>query len=66
MSVQLFAGEILGAAKTGHRRLAERVIAKTVSTFVGFAHKMADEVAYAIREDFRHSQISRDPKDWER
>jgi hypothetical protein len=42
------------------------VIAKAVSIAAGIAHKIADEVVYTIREDFRHGQISRDPEDWER
>lgn len=62
MSVQLVEVEILGAAKAGHQPLAARMIA----TVVGVAHKIADEIVFTIREDFRHCQISRDPKDWVR
>ena len=66
MSVQLVGVDTLGTAKVGHQPLAARMIAKTVAIVVGVAHKIADEVVYTIREDFRHGQISRDPKDWER
>jgi hypothetical protein len=62
MSVQLVGVDTLGAAKVGHQPLATRMIA----IVVGVAHKIADEVVYTIREDFRHGRISRDPKDWER
>jgi hypothetical protein len=60
MSVQVVGVDTVGAAKVGHQPLAARVIAKAIP------HKIADEVVYTIREDFRHGQISRDPKDWER
>ncbi|CAN7482762.1 hypothetical protein LJR234_003457 [Mesorhizobium amorphae] len=66
MSVQLFGEGIVGATNAGHRRLAARAIVRAVSTFAGVAHKIADEVVYTIREDFRHGHTSRDPKDWER
>jgi hypothetical protein len=66
MSVQMVGVDTLGAAKIDHRQLATRVIAKAVSIAAGIAHKIADEVVYTIREDFRHGQISRDPEDWER
>ncbi len=62
MSVQLVGVDTLAVAKAGRQPLAARMIA----IVVGVAHKIADEVVYTIREDFRHGQISRDPKDWER
>ena len=65
MSVQLVGVDAPGAANVGHRSLAARVKAKTVSIVVGVAYKIADEVVYTIREDFRHGRISRDPEDWE-
>ena len=64
MSVQLFGADIAPAPNAGHRGLA--AIAKTVSVVVDVVHRIADEVVYTLREDFRHGQISRDPKDWER
>ena len=65
MSVQLVGVDTLGTAKVGYQPIAARMIARMVSIVVGVAHKIADEVVYTIREDFRHGQISRDPKDWE-
>ena len=66
MSVQLVGVDTLGTANVGHQPLAARMIATTMAIVAGVAHKIADEVVYTIREDFRHGQISRDPKDWER
>ena len=66
MSVQLVGIDTFGTAKARHQPLAARMIAKTIAIVVGVAHKIADEVVYMIREDLRHGQISRDPKDWER
>ena len=66
MSVQLVGVDTLGTAKVGYQPIAARMIARMVSIVVGVAHKIADEVVYTIREDLRHGQISRDPKDWER
>ena len=62
MSVQSVEVETLVVARVGHAPLATRVLAIVASV----AHKIADEVTYMIREDLRHGQISRDPKDWER
>lgn len=64
MSVQLFGADIAPASNAGQRGLA--AIAKTVSVVVDVVHRIAGEVVYMLREDFRHGQISRDPKDWER
>ena len=66
MSAQLVGIDTLGTAKVGHQPLAARMITSTIAVVVGVAYKIADEVVYMIREDFRHGQISRDPKDWER
>ena len=65
MSVQLIGADILGAAKVGHQPIAARMIARTIAIVVSIVHRIADEVVYTIREDVRHGQISRDPKDWE-
>ncbi len=66
MSVQLVGIDTLGTASVGHQPLAARTVATTMSLVVRVAHKIADEIVYMIREDFRHGQISRNPKDWER
>ena len=61
MSIQLVGADAFGASRPGRQPLAARMIA----IVAGIAHRIADEVVYAIREDFRHGRISRDPKDWE-
>ena len=66
MSAQLVGIDTLGTANVGHQPLAARMITSAIAVVVGVAYKIADEVVYSIREDFRHGQISRDPKDWER
>ena len=63
MALQLV--DTFEAAKVGHRSPAAPMLAKTIAIVVGVAYKIADEVVYMIREDLRHGQISRDPKDWE-
>ena len=66
MSVQVVGIDTFGKAKVGHQPLVALMIVKTIAIVMGVAHKIADEVVYTIREDLRHGQISRDPKDWER
>ena len=66
MSAQVVGIDTFGKAKVGHQPLAARMITSTIAVVVGVACKFADDVVYTIREDFRHGQISRDPKDWER
>ncbi len=62
MSLQSVEVEALLVARVGRATLATRMMAVVASV----AHKIAEEVAYMIREDLRHGLISRDPKDWER
>lgn len=66
MSVHLVGIDTFGAVNDGHRTLAARVFAKTISIIVTLTHKFVQEVVYIIREDLNHGRISRDPKDWER
>lgn len=65
MSVQIEWQATLRGSHLRHRAHAARMISAAISIGIGVAHKIAEEVLYALREDFRHGQISRDPKDWE-
>jgi hypothetical protein len=65
MSVDVVGFDTLVAAKAGRQPLAARMMSSVIAGVVGAAHRVANEVIYAIREDIRHGRISRDPKDWE-
>ena len=66
MSMHLVAVDTLGAANDGHRSLAARVFARTISVIVTVASRIVEEVVYTISEDIRHGRIQRIPEDWER
>ena len=66
MSVQQVGNDTLGRSNAIHQLLAARMIATTRAVVARVANKIAEEVVYTIREDFRHGLISRDPKDWTR
>ena len=61
MSVQSIGTDTLPTAKAGKEPLATRMPAIVMS----LARRIADEIVYTLREDFRHGRMSRDPKDWE-
>jgi hypothetical protein len=65
MSVELVRSDAFTGAKAEHQSLAVRMMSSVIEFVLNAAHRAADEVVYAIREDIRHGRISRDPKDWE-
>jgi hypothetical protein len=66
MSMHLVGIDTFGAVNDGHRTLAARVFAKTISIIVTLTHKIVQEVVFMIRADLNHGRIQRDPKAWER